>query len=351
MPFGARHILADIAGATAALGQSQGRPYYLIAESDLNDGRVIRPPHQGGYGLDAQWADDFHHALHALLTDEQRGYYRDFGTIGDLATAWRQSFVYDWRYSQFRQRYHGSDVRDRPGSQFVVCAQNHDQIGNQPLGERLSQLTTFAGLKLAAANVLLAQAIPLLFMGEEYGEESPFLFFTSHGDPDLVAAVRAGRQEEFAMFHTEGELPEANSRETFQHCVLNWEQRHGGHHGVLWEFYRALIDLRRSRPALHNFDRQTLTVQHDESERWLWVYRQSAGDAVLIWMNWHREAIALPEPWPGASGLWQKQLDSAATRWQGPGATLPNHITWPSATDAVLSMPPMSVAVYHHVPQ
>lgn len=244
--FGAKHILAELADAVADFNHTHGKPHYLIAESDLNDGRVIRPKIQGGYGVDAQWSDDFHHCIHTLLTGEKGGYYEDFGSIAHLAKAWRDTFVYTWDYSTFRKRFHGNDVSDRPGSQFVTCAQNHDQVGNRMLGERLSQLTSFEGLKLSAATVLLAPSIPLLFMGEEYGEDAPFLYFISHTDPELVQAVREGRKREFAAFHLAGDPPDAASRDTFQQCILNWDQRHQGHHGTLWEFYRHLIDLRRS---------------------------------------------------------------------------------------------------------
>ncbi|MGF1457567.1 MAG: malto-oligosyltrehalose trehalohydrolase [Leptolyngbyaceae cyanobacterium] len=338
--YGAKHILADMATAVDRLAEVQQRPYYLIAESDLNDGRIIRESSQGGYDIDAQWSDDFHHSVHALLTAETTGYYADFGQLEHLAAAWRRSFVYNWRYSPFRKRFHGNDVSDRPGSQFVVCVQNHDQVGNRMLGERLSQLTTFAGLKLAAANLLLAPAIPMLFMGEEYGETAPFLYFIDHTDADLREAVRAGRKREFAAFHQDQDPPDAASLETFVQSTLNWEQRQQGEHGILLEFYQTLLALRRSLPPLLNFDRAAINVEFDEALRWLGVRRWHGPDEVLIWMNFNSASIHPPCE---MSTDWQKQLDSADQRWRGPGCLLPEQFS-----EAIsVKMPPLSVAVFH----
>jgi maltooligosyltrehalose trehalohydrolase len=337
---GAKHILAEMAEAVEALSQSQGRPYYLIAESDLNDGRVIRPQAQGGYGLAAQWSDDFHHAAHTLLTGESSGYYEDFGQIDHLADAWKRSFVYNWRYSTHRKRFHGNDVSDRPGNQFIVCGQNHDQIGNRMLGERLTQLISFEGLKLAAANVLLAPAIPLLFMGEEYGEDAPFLYFISHTDADLVQAVREGRNREFAAFHLDADPPDAASVETFERCILHWDQRHQDHHGILRQFYQTLIHLRRSLPPLMNFDRNAIDIRHHEGDRWLRIHRWKDAEEVLIWTNWNSDPMTLPFD---AFGFWHKCLDSADPQWGGSGHPLPDTL---SAT-ASITMSPWSVALYH----
>src|SRR5690606_19231550 len=212
---GAKHFLQELREAVDVLAAERGQPLYLVAESDLNDPRLIRPPEQGGFGLDAQWSDDFHHALHALLTGERSAYYADFGRATDLAEAIAKTFVYDWRYSAFRERKHGAPALDRPPRQFVICSQNHDQVGNRMLGERLSHLVSFGGQKLAAAAVLLSPYLLLLFMGEEYGEVAPFLYFASHGDAHLVEAVREGRKREFAEFHAEGEPYDAEAPATF----------------------------------------------------------------------------------------------------------------------------------------
>lgn len=339
--FGAKHFLQELAEATALLSQAEGRPRYLIAESDLNDVRVIRPRDLGGYGLDAQWSDDFHHALRTVLTDENIGYYADFGRCEQLATAMEESFVYSWRYSPFRQRYHGSDARDRPPVQFVVSSRNHDQIGNRMLGERLSVLTSFDGLKLAAATVLLSPYIPLLFMGEEYGEEAPFLYFISHTDADLVEAVRQGRREEFADFHAEGEAPDPFSRETFERSTLNWELRQSGKHQVLLSFYQALLALRRSRPALRTLTRQNLqAIGHDDSKL-LILQRSAAENHLWAAFNYSLQPQTVGDRPP--QGTWEKILDSAEPQWQGAGATAPEKLTPAGET---LTLPAQSLVLY-----
>ena len=341
--FGAKHILTEMAEAVSSLDQAQGgRAYYLIAESDLNDGCIIRPSSEGGYGIHAQWSDDFHHASHTLLTGESSGYYSDFGTVEHIAKAWHRSFVYNGRYSSFRHRWHGNDVSDRPSSQFVVCVQNHDQVGNRMLGERLTQLTTFEGLKLAAANLLLAPAIPMVFMGEEYGEDAPFLYFISHTDPDLVQAVREGRKREFAAFHLEGEPPAADSQATFDRCVLNWDQCREGHHSTLRAFYKTLIELRQWFTPLTNFDRNALEINYDVDHGWLMVRRWQDAEEVLICMNWNSIATALPSL---PAGMWKKHIDSADSRWQGPGSPLPDTVSAGSAAQ----MSPLSVALYRRI--
>ncbi|MBE0556970.1 MAG: malto-oligosyltrehalose trehalohydrolase, partial [Proteobacteria bacterium] len=192
-----------------------GRNCHLIAESDLNDPRMIRPPELGGFGMDAQWSDDFHHSMHALLTGERAGYYADFGGIHHLATALGEGFVYTGQYSHYRKRIHGDSVLDRPPAQLVIACQTHDQVGNRKHGDRLSTLVSFEALKASRALHLLSPYIPLLFMGEEYAEERPFLYFVSHTDEALIEAVRKGRREEFAGFQWDSNLPDPQDPETF----------------------------------------------------------------------------------------------------------------------------------------
>ena len=216
----AKHILQEMVEKVEELSQQVGRKLYLIAESDLNDVRVIRPPELGGYGIDAQWNDDFHHSLRTVLTKESGGYFADFGSCEQLAKAYQNTFVYDGEYSPFRKRYHGNGTGDRQGHQFIVAIQNHDQIGNRMLGERISDLIDFEATKLAAGALLLSPYIPLLFMGQEYGESSPFLYFVSHSDPELVEAVREGRKKEFTDFEAEGNYIDPQSEETFNSSKL-----------------------------------------------------------------------------------------------------------------------------------
>ena len=323
--LGAKHVLAELAEHVDALSQEQGRKLYLIAESDLNDPRVIRPIDQGGYGMDAQWSDDFHHALHALLTGDQIGYYSDFGKCEQLAKAYRDSFVYDWKYAPHRQRFHGNVCHDRPSTQFVVCIQNHDQIGNRMLGERLSQLTSFEGLKLAAGALLLSPYVPLLFMGEEYGEDVPFTYFVSHSDPDLIHAVREGRKREFAAFHAQGEPLDPESPDTFQTCKLNWNQHQEGKHNVLWRWYQQLIQFRNTLPALKGHDRTQLEAGFDEEKKLVWWRRWSGENQVFCLMNFNQNDVAYSPTLAGES--WAKILDSADEKWLGNGTHSPETLT------------------------
>ena len=318
--FGARHILAELAEVAADCGRRLGRSFQLIAESDLNDPRLIRSPAVGGYGLDAQWSDDFHHALHTVLTGERHGYYEDFGNLEQLAQAYRRPFIYAWDYSPHRQRFHGDDPGDCPAWRFVVCSQNHDQVGNRALGERLSGLLPFPALKLAAAAVLLSPYLPLLFMGEEYGEPRPFQYFISHGDPALIDNVREGRKQEFAAFHRTGEAPDPQSETTFTDSKLQWELGHTGKSGQLRAFYRELLRLRRELPALAHLDNASLTATVIapgvlELRRWCNESR------VAVWMNFSAKPTTVTVQ-PG-SGAWRKVLDTADSRWGGEGSALP----------------------------
>jgi maltooligosyltrehalose trehalohydrolase len=338
--FSAKHFLAELAEKVTEFSQQQGRKFYLIAESDLNDVRVIKPLELGGYGLDAQWSDDFHHSLHTLLTGEQQGYYQDFGRCEELAKALRESFVYSWQYSPYRQSYHGSFAGDRPSSQFVVCSQNHDQIGNRMLGERLSQLVSFEALKLAAGAVLLSPYIPLLFMGEEYGEENPFLYFISHGDPDLIEAVRQGRKLEFKAFHETGEPPDAQSLETFMRCKLNWQQRTEGKHQVLLRFYQQLIQLRHQIPALRELERKNLEISSVETDKLILLRRWSQNSQIFCPINFSDRIVTCNATLP--EGNWQKQLDSSDSQWLGSGSVMPDFLR----DNQELTIKPQSLALY-----
>ncbi|HLI35620.1 MAG TPA: malto-oligosyltrehalose trehalohydrolase [Terriglobia bacterium] len=317
----ARPFLGELSAAVHAFAQAQGRQIYLIAESNLNDTRVIRPQTLGGYGLDAQWNDDFHHALHTLLTGERAGYYADFGRISDLATAFQEGYVYSGQYSVFRKRRHGNSSRSLPARQFVVFAQNHDQVGNRALGDRLGQGVKTEGLKLAAGVTLLSPFIPLLFMGEEYGETAPFQYFTSHSDPKLIEAIRRGRLEEFAAFEWQGQIPDPQDEQTFLRSRLNHGLRSQEPHRTLWEFYQKLIAIRRTHPGLMNPSKERMEVMGFEQKKALAIRRWSdSGEALMIFNFSERPVtlnIALPE------GDWDKELDSAEECWLGSGSALP----------------------------
>jgi maltooligosyltrehalose trehalohydrolase len=337
--LGAKHVLQELAERVNALCDRLNRKFYLIAESDLDDVRVIRERELGGYGMDAQWSDDFHHCLHTLLTGEQRGYYQDYGTVEQLAKAYKQSFVYDWQYSRNRKKHYGSDASDIRGHQFVVCTQNHDQVGNRMLGERLTHLVSFEALKLAAGALMLSPNIPMLFMGEEYAEDAPFLYFVSHTDRDLVEAVRQGRKREFADFHLEGEFVDPFSVDTFHKSQLNWEKRQEGKHKVMLELYQHLIQLRRTMPALKNLDKQNLETTVFEEDKLLFLRRGSEGNQIFCIMNFNDNEVTCQTS-PG--GILRKILDSSDDKWMGSGSTMPEKLI----REQEVTIRPHSFALY-----
>jgi maltooligosyltrehalose trehalohydrolase len=315
-----KHILLELSEQALELARQGKRPCHLIAESDLNDARIVRPPRLGGLGIDAQWNDDFHHSVHTLLTEDRFGYYQDFGAMGDLAKAYREGFVYDWRYSRYRKRHHGSSSADIPASRLVVFTQNHDQVGNRPGGERLASRIDADGLKLAAAVTILSPFVPLIFMGEEYGEESPFLYFVSHGDPDLGKAVREGRRREFAAFAWAEEPPDPLSVETFAASRLDWGQLRREEHRTLWEFYRELIRLRRALAPLRDLNKSDQAVLFREEDKSFRVERWHGRERTLFLANFGSGVSSCPGD---LGGRWRKLLDSADSCWRGPGSLLP----------------------------
>ncbi len=312
-------FLRELAERIEAFSAAKGRKFFLIAESDRNDVVVIRSRNEGGYGLDAQWNDDFHHSLRTMLTEEKTGYYLDFGRTEDMVKAFSEGFVYSWQYSAYRKRHHGSSSRGFPGSRFVVCAQNHDQVGNRMMGERLSSLVSFESLKLAAGAVLLSPYVPLLFMGEEYGESAPFQYFVSHSDPGLIEAVRKGRKEEFRAFAWQGESPDPQSEETFARSKLNWGLRTGGQHRVLLDFYKELISLRKTLRALSGTGKRNRTAAAiDEKVIAIKLQDDRSENTVFCIFNFNRDSRAVTaEPGPGR---WRRLIDSSDERWGGSGA-------------------------------
>ncbi|MGF1510812.1 MAG: malto-oligosyltrehalose trehalohydrolase [Myxococcota bacterium] len=247
----AKHLLEEMAEEFESLQAEVARPLVLVAESDLNDPRVIQRRQAGGFGMDAQWTDDFHHAVHALMTGERQGYYADFGTWAEVAKSLESAFVVDGVPSRFRGRRHGRSVGTLTGHRFVVYTQTHDQVGNRATGDRLGHQLSEGRLKMALALLLMSPFVPMLFMGEEWAASSPFQFFCDFGDPSLREAVKEGRKKEFEAFDWNIEsLPDPLSPETFGRCRLNWgELQEAGHRRVL-EWVRELVRLRRSYPEL-----------------------------------------------------------------------------------------------------
>jgi len=335
-------FLAQLADAVHFEAERLNRRIFLMAESDLNDVRLLKPRELGGMGLDAHWNDDFHHALHTLLTGEQTGYYLDFGRLPQLAKGWREGFIYTGEYAPFRGRRHGSSSRDIAPERFVVFTQNHDQVGNRLQGDRLSTLISFEAQKLAAGVVLLSAGLPLLFMGEEFGETAPFLYFVSHGDPDLIKAVQQGRKEEFAAFRWLGEPPDPQAEDTFSRSKINHHLRQEGRHQTLWEFHRALLQLRRELAVLTDLGRKHLEVLDFEPGKALWVRMTGDyGEAVLVG-HFGEDSRKISLFWP--AGQWEKRLDSADSRWQGPGTKLPDELH--GGQDIPLTFLPHSLVVY-----
>ncbi len=248
--FGTRHILEELAHEVHAQARALGRRVQVIAESDLNDPRLLRSPERGGFGLDAQWSDDFHHSVHVALTGERNGYYADFTGARDIAEALERRFVYAGRHSEHRDRRHGAPVADVSADHFVVAIQNHDQVGNRAQGERLSLLVSEEKLRLAAALILLAPYVPLLFMGEEYGETNPFLYFVSHGDPALVRAVREGRRRGLEHFGWQTDVPDPQAVESFERSRLDRGELGDARHRRILALYSDLLGVRRSEVAL-----------------------------------------------------------------------------------------------------
>ncbi len=265
LDFSPRTFLEELVAAVEE--RFPDRSVQLVPESSSNDVRLIRPRELGGYGLDAVWNDDFHHSLRTLLTGDRSGYYQDYGTLHHLEKAFREGFVYSGEYSAYRQRRHGTSSREVPVDSFVVFSQNHDQIGNRLRGDRLIELTCFEKVKLAAAAVLLSPFVPLLFMGEEYGERAPFPYFVSHSDPALVEAVRRGRKEEFARFDWNEEPPDPQDEETFRSAVLRRERDR-----ALYAFYRALLRLRTELVPFAHRSKERMKVVGHERHRALEVH-------------------------------------------------------------------------------
>lgn len=296
------HILEEFATETDALSAQLGRPLSLIAESDRNDPRLITPRANGGYGMTAQWDDDIHHALHSAVSGERHGYYSDFGSLATLAHTLKHGYFHAGTYSSFRHRRHGRplDTATIPGYRLLAYTSTHDQVGNRAVGDRPSAYLTVGQLAVSAALALGSPFTAMLFMGEEWGASTPFQFFSSHPEPELAEATRAGRKAEFAE-HGWGaaDVPDPQEPETFARSKLNWAEIDDGEHGRLRRLYRDLIALRHTEADLADFWLDHMTVDHDEAARWIAMHRGAlviacnlspdpttvpfAGDLVLAW--------------------------------------------------------------------
>jgi maltooligosyltrehalose trehalohydrolase len=318
------HFLEQLAAEVGQLVESIGRPFYLIAESDLGDPRVVTGPTLGGFGIDAQWNDDFHHALHAALTGERSGYYVDFGSIDDVAKSMRDAFVYDGRFSGYRGRTHGRPATQLSSVHFLAYLQNHDQIGNRATGDRSSATLSTDLLKVGAALVLLSPFVPMLFQGEEWGASTPFQYFTSHPDSELGRAVSEGRRKEFAAFGWDpAEVPDPQDPATFARSKLSWSEIGASPHADLLEWHRRLIQLRRTTGGLGSGKMGDVETALDEEQRWLVVRR--AGMTILANLG------GVPVEIPDVGDIGSPLLWSAAE---------------PQVSGDSLKLDPESVAVY-----
>ena len=337
----AKRFLEELTERVAEFSLRLGRKVHIVAENDRNDARSLSPIEAGGFGFDSQWNDDFHHAVRALLTGERAGYYQDFGTISHLEKACRDGFVYSGQYSEFRRSRHGSSSAETPCYQFIVFSHNHDQVGNRAQGDRLSQILCFEAQKLVAGLVLLSPFIPLLFMGEEYGETAPFQYFVNHEDPRLLENVRQGRRREFSHFAWQAEIPDPASLDTFLRSKLHWELREQGQHRTLLSYYTELLRIRREMPALSSpsKDRNKVKVYEPEAliiERWNETRR------AVLFFNFGRDPVSIRSSL--LPGTWERCFDSSDKKWDGHGSISPPLLE--ASSRAALSLRGYSFALF-----
>jgi len=336
--FSPKHILQEIKEHVNELMHATGRTHYLIVECDLNDTRFINPLEEHGFGMDAQWIDEFHHSLRVTTGEEQSGYYSDFNGLQHLAKAYKDAYVYDGQYSPHRHKKFGVKTNNA-GQQFIIFSQNHDQVGNRMLGERTSTLVSFEMQKLIAGAVMVAPYLPMLFMGEEYSEPHPFLYFVNHTDPDLVEAVRKGRKAEFAAFHAQGEAPDPQSEHTFKESKLQWQLLQREPHRVMLDYYKALIALRKTNPVLSSLNRKTLDVQTEDKMQVLMLHRWQEDDHLLCFMNFSGQQQSVLVPPLGME--WKLLFDSGAPQWKGTKAGTPA-----ASDNAEISLQPETLLIY-----
>jgi maltooligosyltrehalose trehalohydrolase len=294
--------------------------------------------------MDAQWIDEFHHALRVTAGGEKTGYYADFNGIEHLAKSYRDAYVYDGQWSPHRNKKFGVRAEGKEGQQFIVFSQNHDQVGNRMLGERTSVLASFEMQKLMAAAVLISPYLPMLFMGEEWSAPDPFLYFVSHTDKALAEAVRKGRKEEFAAFHAQGEAPDPVAEETFLQSKLKWHLLDREPHATMLRYYKALVQLRKTHPALANLDRKHLHVECNKDNNTLFLHRWHEDQHIVCGLNFSKKEQYMPPP-SYAPG-WHRVFDSSEAQWQGPGSRAAAQVAGsrPGATTIVLQ--PESIVIY-----
>ncbi len=314
-----KHFLQELNEEVKNFSKSDGRKIWLIAESGYNEPRVLKAENNDGFGFDAQWLDDFQHAVHALLTSEKEGYYRDYGRILDLVEILRSGYVYVGMHDYHRRNAEEVYTWISPCN-LIVFSQNHDQVGNRLLGERLITLAGFEAAKLAAGITILSPYIPLFFMGEEYGEVAPFLFFADYLDKELAIATKEGRKKEFSEFHWKGEVPDPSAIDTFEKSKIDWQLRHEEKARKIMAYYEALIKLRKQMPKLCSFDKERINI-FSNFDKILFFNVKDKNTTYVIIANFDNQKGYYEYPFEGSEYI--KVLDSAAESWNGPGATLP----------------------------
>jgi maltooligosyltrehalose trehalohydrolase len=341
----ARHFLQETVAAFHERARSLGRRALIIAESDLNDARVVQPLEKNGFAFDAQWSDDFHHAAIAAATGTKHGYFGDFGAMADVAKAVTRGFVYDGQYAPHRGRRHGNSSANEPGERFVAFLQNHDQVANAWHGKRLSRVASPERQRALAALLFVQLGPPMLFMGQEFGEEVPFDFFTSHSDPGLVEAVRRGRREEHRSMGL-SDPPDPQDEATFRASKIDWSRASGAGEPML-HLYRDLAALRRAHPALTNGRRDRTSVTHGESPRWIVIARSDdAGDGVVALVNF--EDAATDVPFGPHAGRWELALGTHEVRYGGAAAGVepPSRLEVVGDTAVSITCPPGGALIY-----
>jgi len=325
----ALHFLEELVRTVRQVEMETGKHRFIIAESDLNDPRVVSATEVGGYGFDAQWSDDFHHALHALLTGEREGYYGDFGGVAQVAKALERNFVYEGNYSSFRKRRHGRSAKDLPPSCFLGYIQTHDQVGNRARGERLGHICGRELQKVAAACVFLSPFVPMIFQGEEWGSGSPFLYFTDHSDEQLGKTVSEGRRNEFAVFGwNPEEIPDPQDETTFLRSRLDWPLKDTAEGKEMLEWYKSLSRFRNERACLRDGCRENMHVEFNGKDLWLVMQK----NAVLMACNFGKKRISVP------SGAWAGNMELRLG--SRPGILL---------TKEALTLPPECAAVLERI--
>jgi len=291
-----QHILSEIKSYVDQLSKLKGRNFYLIIECDLNDTKYINPQQKQGYGMDTQWLDEFHHSLRVAAGQQREGYYAEFNGVAHLAKSYKDAYVYDGVFSEGRNKIFGTKATNNLGEQFVIFSQNHDQVGNRMLGERSGNLYSFKMQKLLAGAIMVAPYLPLLFMGEEYGETNPFLYFVSHGNKDLIKAVRNGRKAEFEAFHSAGDAPDPQDEQTFHKSKLKWNLLESENHKQIFFYYQTLIRLRKANAVLNKLNRNNIETYSFSEQNCLIIKRWQQGEELLCLFNFsnRNQQIELP---------------------------------------------------------